>query len=454
MRKIGLIIAREYLSRVKKKSFIVMTFLGPILIGLMYGVAIWLAVNADEMNSKKTVKVIDESKLFEGNIRNSSSLEFEFVDTDIESLKSEVLKSEDNYLLVIPNNIKKNRLNDVQLYSKKQASISLVSYIEKELESKLKDNKLIENGISADVLKSLNMQVSINTLRLTDEGEESGSAGASYGIGMFGSILIYLFIFLYGVQVMRGVIEEKNNRIVEVIISSVRPFQLMMGKIVGIALVGLTQFVLWVVLTSGISALVSERIVTMNASYSSNTEITTNNEVSSSINEAINVDSTMNNTSNQVDEEEVAKIFNAFNTINFTLLIGTFLFYFLAGYLLYSALFAAIGSAVDSEAETQQFMFPVTIPLIFSFVLASSAVVNNPDGPIAFWLSMIPLTSPVVMMVRIPFGVPAWQLITSMILLILGFIGTVWLAAKIYRTGILMYGKKVTFKEMLKWIKY
>lgn len=454
MRKIGLIIAREYLSRVKKKSFIVMTFLGPILIGLMYGVAIWLAVNADEMNSKKTVKVIDESKLFEGNIRNSSSLEFEFVDTDIESLKSEVLKSEDNYLLVIPNNIKKNRLNDVQLYSKKQASISLVSYIEKELESKLKDNKLIENGISADVLKSLNMQVSINTLRLTDEGEESGSAGASYGIGMFGSILIYLFIFLYGVQVMRGVIEEKNNRIVEVIISSVRPFQLMMGKIVGIALVGLTQFVLWVVLTSGISALVSERIVTMNASYSSNTDITTNNEVSSSINEAINVDSTMNNTSNQVDEEEVAKIFNAFNTINFTLLIGTFLFYFLAGYLLYSALFAAIGSAVDSEAETQQFMFPVTIPLIFSFVLASSAVVNNPDGPIAFWLSMIPLTSPVVMMVRIPFGVPAWQLITSMILLILGFMGTVWLAAKIYRTGILMYGKKVTFKEMLKWIKY
>lgn len=434
MRKIGLIIAREYLSRVKKKSFIVMTFLGPILIGLMYGIAIWLAVNADEMNSKKIVKVIDESKLFEGNIRNSNSLEFEFVNADIESIKSDVLKSEDNYLLVIPNNIKQNKLEDVQLYSKKQASISVVSYIEKELESKLKDNKLIENGISSDVLKSLNMQVSINTLRLTDEGEESGSAGASYGIGMLASILIYLFIFLYGVQVMRGVIEEKNNRIVEVIISSVRPFQLMMGKIVGIALVGLTQFVLWVVLTMAINGLISQKIMSDKINVSAT-------EISAQAN-------------TNVDNDMMTEVLSAVNTINFPLLIGTFLFYFLAGYLLYSALFAAIGSAVDSEAETQQFMFPVTIPLIFSFVLASSAVVNNPDGPIAFWLSMIPLTSPVVMMVRIPFGVPAWQLVTSMILLILGFVGTVWLAAKIYRTGILMYGKKVTFKEMLKWLKY
>ena len=443
MRKIGLIIAREYLSRVKKKSFIVMTFLGPILIGLMYGVAIWLAVNADEMNSKKTVKVIDESKLFEGNIRNSNSLEFEFVNDDIESLKMDVLKSEDNYLLVIPNNITKNKLDDVQLYSKKQASISVVSYIEKELESKLKDNKLIENGISSDVLKSLNMEVSISTLRLTDEGEESGSAGASYGIGMFASILIYLFIFLYGVQVMRGVIEEKNNRIVEVIISSVRPFQLMMGKIVGIALVGLTQFILWVVLTSAISGLISQELV----SEVKNLDTT---EISTSAPATVPTAPANAN----VDNEAMAEIANAINTINFPLLIGTFLFYFLAGYLLYSALFAAIGSAVDSEAETQQFMFPVTIPLIFSFVLSSSAVVNNPDGPIAFWLSMIPLTSPIVMMVRIPFGVPTWQLVTSMILLILGFIATVWLAAKIYRTGILMYGKKVTFKEMLKWLKY
>ncbi len=434
MRKIGLIIAREYLSRVKKKSFIVMTFLGPILIGLMYGVAIWLAINADEMNTKKQVKVVDESKLFEGSIRNSSSLEFEFVNTDIETLKEEVLKNEDSYLLIIPNKVSKNKLDEVQLFSKKQASISVVSYIEKELESKLKDNKLIENGISSDILKSLNMEVSISTLRLTDKGEESGSAGASYGVGMFGSILIYLFIFLYGVQVMRGVIEEKNNRIVEVIISSVRPFQLMMGKIVGIALVGLTQFVLWVVLTMAINGVISQKMMSDKSSVSAT-------EISAQANA-------------NVDNEVMTDVLSAVNTINFPLLIGTFLFYFLAGYLLYSALFAAIGSAVDSEAETQQFMFPVTIPLIFSFVLASSAVVNNPDGPIAFWLSMIPLTSPVVMMVRIPFGVPAWQLITSMILLILGFMGTVWLAAKIYRTGILMYGKKVTFKEMMKWLKY
>ena len=240
---------------------------------------------------------------------------------------------------------------------------------------------------------------------------------------------------------MRGVIEEKNNRIVEVIISSVKPFQLMMGKIVGIALVGLTQFVLWVALTSIISTGISAKI----AGDNSKIDINKIEQLSST-----SVDASTKG----IDNEALANILEAVNTINFPLLIGSFLFYFLAGYLLYSALFAAIGSAVDSEAETQQFMFPVTIPLIFSFVLASSAVVNNPDGPIAFWLSMIPFTSPVVMMVRIPFGVPTWQLISSMILLILGFLGTVWIAAKIYRTGILMYGKKVTFKEMLKWLRY
>ncbi len=439
MKKIGLIIAREYLSRVKKKSFILMTFLGPILIGLMYGVAIWLAVNADEMNTKKIVNVIDRTNMFDNTIRNSNTMEFVFSAEDMEKLKADVAKDENVYLLVIPENAVEKKFNNVELYSNKQASISAISYIEKELESSLKDKKLVENGISRDILKSLNQEVSIQTLRITEKGEENSSAGASYGIGMLGSILIYLFIFLYGVQVMRGVIEEKNNRIVEVIISSVKPFQLMMGKIVGIALVGLTQFVLWVALTSVISTGISAKF----AGNTSNIDVNKIEQLSGA-----------EGSTKGIDNEAVANILEAVNTINFPLLIGSFLFYFLAGYLLYSALFAAIGSAVDSEAETQQFMFPVTIPLIFSFVLASSAVVNNPDGPIAFWLSMIPLTSPVVMMVRIPFGVPTWQLISSMILLILGFLGTVWIAAKIYRTGILMYGKKVTFKEMLKWLRY
>jgi ABC-2 type transport system permease protein len=219
----------------------------------------------------------------------------------------------------------------------------------------------------------------------------------------------------------------------------------MMGKIIGIALVGLTQFILWVVLTMSISGLVTQK-------FTADTTINKIEQVENTT--GIEGASSGFDKSQQVSSNDVAEIMNAINTINFPLLLGSFLFYFLAGYLLYSAMFAAIGSAVDSESETQQFMFPVTIPLIFSFVLSSSTVVNNPDGPIAFWLSMIPLTSPVVMMVRIPFGVPVWQLVCSMILLVLGFLGTVWIAAKIYRTGILMYGKKVTFKEMMKWIRY
>jgi ABC-2 type transport system permease protein len=407
----------------------------------MYAIAIWLAVNADEMNQKKNVYVIDETEQFKDHFRDSKSLSFQYVNSNLDSTKKLIEGDEDSYVLYIPNLTKD--LSGVQLYSTKQASISVVSYIEKEIESELKDKKLVENGISRDILKSLDMDVSLNTIRLTDKGEESGSAGASFGIGMFASVLIYLFIFLYGVQVMRGVIEEKNNRIVEVIISSVKPFQLMMGKIIGIALVGLTQFVLWVVLTTTISGIVTQKL---SSKMTSTTEQTTG--------VAVGAGASAFDQSKQMSGNDAAQIMDAINTINFPLLIGTFIFYFLGGYLLYSALFAAIGSAVDNESETQQFMFPVTIPLIFSFVLSSSAVANNPDGPIAFWMSMIPLTSPIVMMVRIPFGVPVWQLVLSMVLLILGFMGTVWIAAKIYRTGILMYGKKVTFKELYKWLRY
>lgn len=446
MKKIALIISREYLSRVKKKSFIIMTFLGPMLIGGMYAIAIWLAVNGDELNKKKNVLVIDETEQFSGHFKESNSLSFEFVNTSLEETKKSIEGDEDSYVLYIPNLTKD--ISGVQLYSTKQASISVVSYIEKEIESELKDKKLVENGISRDILKSLDLDVSLKTIRITDKGEESGSAGASYGVGMLASILIYLFIFLYGVQVMRGVIEEKNNRIVEVIISSVKPFQLMMGKIIGIAMVGLTQFVLWVVLTMSISGLVTQKL-----SKQLDTQMEQSGAIAPSKMSPMGATSQMQQTE-EASGNDVAQIMDAINTINFPLLIGAFLFYFLCGYLLYAALFAAIGSAVDNESETQQFMFPVTIPLIFSFVLASSSVVNNPDGPIAFWLSMIPLTSPIIMMVRIPFGVPVWQLVLSMSLLILGFIGTVWIAAKIYRTGILMYGKKVTFKEMFKWLRY
>ena len=435
MKKIALIIQREYLSRVKKKSFIVMTFLGPVLIAAMYAFAIFLAVNSDNLSDKKKIVVCDETNTLSNIIKSNAQYEFEFSSLSLASLKSDFDSSGNSYLLYIPQ--KSINFEGVQLYSDKQPSLAIVKYIEDQLENTLSDQKLTEKGISKKIISELDFNLNIETIRFTEEGEQDGNTSASYMIGMFSSILIYMFIFLYGVQVMRGVIEEKNNRIVEVLISSVKPFQLMMGKIVGIALVGLTQFALWVILTSAITGIIGQKFAQDKSKLMS-------------------IEKTVESSNSDKSDPAIAagEVLNALSTINYPLVIGCFLFYFLGGYLLYSALFAAIGSAVDSESETQQFMMPVTIPLIFSFIISTSTVVNNPDGPVAFWLSLIPLSSPIVMMVRLPFGVPTWEIITSMLLLIAGFFGTVWLAAKIYRTGILMVGKKTSWKEIGKWIFY
>jgi ABC-2 type transport system permease protein len=251
-----------------------------------------------------------------------------------------------------------------------------------------------------------------------------------------------MFIFLYGIQVMRGVIEEKTNRIIEVIISSVKPFQLMMGKIIGIALVSITQFILWVGLTMILTTVASAYMETIiGVSGESQVEqMLADNPALMSDGQEI-----------ELNKEAVDELMSEFNLINFPFLISTFLFYFLAGYLLYSALFAAVGSAVDNEADSQQFMLPITAPIIFSFVMAQ-AVIQNPDSSLSFWLSIIPFTSPIIMMVRVPFGVPIEELLLSMAMLVLGFIATTWMAAKVYRIGILMYGKKPSFKEIWKWM--
>src|ERR1035437_6988260 len=263
-------------------------------------------------------------------------------------------------------------------------------------------------------------------------------------IGFGAGILIYLFIFLYGVQVMRGVIEEKTSRIVEVIISSVKPFQLMMGKIVGIAMVGLTQFVLWVTLTTilygiGQATFLKDFSDIKNSALQQNVIPSMPNQVKIQ--------------QQNINYSEAGEMIRGLQNINFVQILFAFLFYFLGGYLLYSALFAAVGSAVDSESDTQQFMMPITIPLVISFV-AAQFIMQNPEGPLAFWLSIIPFTSPVVMMVRLPFGVPLWEFALSMALLVITFIFMTWLAGKIYRTGILMYGKKVSYKELWKWLRY
>ncbi len=433
MQKTLLIIQREYLSRVKKKSFIYMTILGPLLIAGMYAAAIWLAVSGDELAEIKTITVVDDSSVLGTSLADSKTIDYTVINQPIAQAKEDFKTSGKNYLLHISAN-SESTTTGIELFSEDQPSLSITSKITDDLETIIENRKLLRAGIDKKILDSLKTSISINTIQLTAEGEKDSNTAAAFGIGMLASIIIYMSIFIYGVQVMRGVIEEKTNRIVEVIISSVKPFQLMLGKIIGIAMVGITQFVMWIILTVAISSFVTPLLVS--------------DEAQTKMEQLQTTEQSTSKTSGML------KVVQAISTINFTFILSTFLFYYLGGYLLYSALFAAIGSAVDSETETQQFMLPVTLPLIFAFILSTSFVINNPSSQLSFWLSIIPLTSPIVMMVRVPFGVPAWELALSMALLAGGFVGTVWIAARIYRTGILMYGKKSSFKEMVRWLFY
>ncbi len=445
MNKIILILKREYLTRVKKKSFIVMTFLGPILMAAMFIVPILLATMEDD--EEKRIGILDETFMFKGKFKDEGIYKFEYLDKEIDSVKANLHTSGFYAVLHIPQTEMALPEQGI-LYSKSQPNINVVTHIKSIMRKEVERQKLAASGIDQDVLKSIKTSISLNTIKVSDTGEEKkGYTELNMAVGFFFAIMVYMFVFMWGAQAMRGVIEEKSNRIVEVIISSVKPFQLMMGKIVGIALVGLTQFILWVVLTGGIyiafSSIYAEEIQSKQ----------TRELLMEQQGLAPQAAGTQTQFTVSDDSEKIGEIFDMVNSIDFPLLLSAFLFYFIFGYLMYAALFAAIGSAVDNEADTQQFMLPITAPLIIAFISAQM-IIQNPEGPLAFWLSIIPFTSPVVMMVRIPFGVGAFEVILSMVLLVLGFIGTTWLAGKIYRTGILMYGKKVNYKELWKWIKY
>lgn len=435
MEKILLILSREYITRVKKKSFLIMTFAGPLLIALLYGITIWLVISDIDSEEVKKIMVVDESRLFHDKLTNEENTQFEFTDISLEQAKILFLNTNDYGLLYIPQ-IDINKPIGIKLHCETQPNIGILIRIEKIIQKEIERIKMEKEGIDNKLLEKIKTNIDIETVKLTDKGEETSNAGVAIGIGMISSLLIYLFIFMYGIQVMRGVIEEKTSRIVEVIVSTVRPFQLMMGKIVGVALVGLTQFLLWILLVALITSII-------NAVFLSDVTSLTQNMG----------DVSMNTHQGGSNTNSAVNILEALKNFNFVEIIACFIFYFIGGYLLYSSLFAAIGSAVDSEADTQQFILPITIPLIFGFILAQN-VIKNPDTSLAFWLSVIPLTSPVVMMVRLPFGVPVLEIILSMIMLILGFLLSTYIAGKIYRIGILMYGKKPTFKELGKWIFY
>lgn len=447
MSKISLIIKREYLTRVKKKSFIIMTIIGPLLMA-----SVWIVpfVLATQTEGRKTVEVIDETGLFYKQFKDTEDVRFVYVTEDINSAKEALAASESFAILYIP--LQEYTIpSQVFLYSYKKPGLNLKTYIQSSVNKIIENKKLLDvYGIDSDALASVKGNVTLIT-RDIETGENS-YAELSWALGFIGGLLIYMFIFMYGAQVMRGVIEEKTNRIVEVIVSSARPIQLMLGKIIGIAMVGLTQFLLWIILTFGIVGIFTVSYSDSISDFKKGQELANPGQLFPSDPVSAEMNEQMLSVAN---DEEVMQLLDIFFSINYGVIIGAFLFYFIGGYLLYAALFAAIGSAVDSEADTQQFMLPITIPLILSLIVGISFVINNPDGQVATWFSMIPFTSPVVMMVRIPFGVNIYtELIPSALLLVGGFLFTTWLAAKIYRTGILMYGKKVNYKELWKWIRY
>jgi ABC-2 type transport system permease protein len=421
MNKISLIIAREYITRVRKKSFLVMTIVGPLLFALLIIVPTWLAMRGGE---EKVIEVADESGLFESVLTDTDEIKYHFVKEDPENLKQSLQGSHYYGFLYIPD-INIDDPKGIQFYSTSKPSLSVISDLERGIRQKIENIKLEKSGLTKEMLDNLKVKLDIATISITEQGEQESSSLGATGVGYVSALLIYFFVFFFGAQIMRGIIEEKSSRIIEVIISSVKPFQLMMGKIIGVGAVGLTQFVLWVILTYIVRAV-------LGSVFGAN-EPTGGVEVSP--------ESSLN---------FFAELMKLLASVNIIEVIFFFVIYFLGGFLLYGSLFAAVGSAVDSEVDSQQFMLPITLPLILSIV-SLGAVLNEPDGSLAFWLSIIPLTSPVVMMMRIPFGVDWWEQLLSVALLAGGFLFTVWLAARIYRVGILMHGTKVNYKVLAKW---
>jgi len=423
-----------------------MSIIGPILFAAMFVIPIWVATR--ESDVVKNIAVIDSSK-FLNKIPDSKYIKFYYQPgINITDYKKDWKKYKQyDAVLFIPNIII-NVPSSVQLISNEQLNIGLITHIASALEKDLTEQKLQSYGIKDldQIIESSKTKVNIQTINITETGEKESDVGVNMGLGYMLGLLIYMFIFMFGAQVMRGVIEEKTNRIVEIIISSVKPFQLMMGKVLGIALVVLTQISFWIIMTA-ILVTFAKLVFMPDVDIS---QIQANSQ--SVMSPAGSVSNTQTATPS-MNISETQKAFQKIDAIPFVKIIGWFIFFFIGGYLLYGSFFAAIGSVVDTETDTQQFMLPITIPLILGLFVMFYTL-NNHDSSIAFWFSMIPLTSPIVMMARIPFGAPNSEIILSAIILIVTFIGAIWVAGKIYRTGILIYGKKIGYKEIYKWIKY
>lgn len=437
MSKIGLIIKREYIHRVSKKSFILLTFLTPLLLAAMVFVPLWLStIKGDNI---KRIAILDSTHLYDSQFKTTSEFEFIIADGDLESYKEQEDKQIDAFLSITEDLLTNPKA--AILYSEKQVPLNMKKEINSQLEEMLQDEKIKSYQIPDldRIIQESKISFDIETVKWDEDGNESSSSAEIISvIGLLLSFLIYMFITIYGSLVMQGVMEEKTNRIVEIMVSSVKPFDLMIGKIIGIGFVGLTQVFLWGILTL---FLVGGSFLLFGEDSSQATDML--------------IQSQTEQAAMLTGNTEIAniKLLNLINSIPVFTLAVNFLLYFIGGYLLYSSLFAAIGSAVNQQEDTQQFMTPMMIFMVFA-LYAGMYSIENPDGPLAFWCSFIPFTSPIVMMIRMPYDIPIWQNILSLFLLYGTALGCVWVSGKIYRIGILMYGKKPSIKEIIRWVNY
>lgn len=429
--KIPLIIGHEYRTRVMKRSFLIITLLTPILIVASIALPVVLITSQSD-DAQKSIAVIDKSGLYQPAFTDSENYTFLFLDEDLQQARNE--HPEVAGFLYITGDLT-DSLQSVTFYSEKQPNSETVPYLRRQLSDYVNQQRIASYNIPhlEEIIAQSKQRVNINTIKWEKDGSEHiTSSDITELSGLLIAMLIFMFIFMYGGQVMQGVVQEKSSRIMEVMISSVRPFELMMGKIIGIALVGLTQVMMWVII-GGIAFAVITPFVMPET-------------------QALSADA-MNQMASNPEYSEIQEIFIALMGFDFLKIIVLFILYFIGGYLLYASLFAAVGSVVDNETDSQQFTLPISIPIMIAMFVAIQAT-HSPNSALAVWCSYIPFTSPIVMLVRVPYDVAWWEIAISMFILYLSFIGTTWLSGKIYRTGILMYGKKPSWKEIWKWIKY
>jgi ABC-2 type transport system permease protein len=452
MNKIFIVAGREFFTRIQSRTFIVMSILGPLLFGLFVLVPVLMA---KWNNDSTTVWVHDPSGQLSDAFQDQNGLKFQvlpqgtlsngvLVPADSANIR-ELLEDQDAGLLHLQ--APDSNLNvEARYYSAQAAGLKITERIQSALNDRLYRLRMERQGLDPKVIESLRAEVQLQTSVWTDQGSEDSHTETAMLLGFGAALLMYMFIFMYGSMVMRGVIEEKASRVMELLVSTTKPFELMMGKILGIASVGLFQFVLWLLLGTAISTAIGAMGLGTAPGTASVASTTTGTA-------PVPGTAPVAGTANSLPADAQADWMQILGQMPWETIIPFFLFYFLGGYLLYAALFAAVGSAVDSEGDSQQLMLPISLPIILSFV-ASQFVMQNPHGSLAFWMSMIPLTSPVVMVVRLPFGVPGWELALSMFLLVATFIVAVWLAGRIFRIGVLMYGQKVSFNLLRKWLFY